>query len=196
MLLDTAFDTSIQADDISDLGSAHLMLSFDQSLLTFMGAQPGADVATCGSSVDSSTVGNLVLDLACTTGRSGAPVRLWTLTFMSAQVENASSTHLIVTEAQLMDTQNPPQSIAVEGSSHQLTVVPRVCGNLNGDGLINVFDAIISLQIIVGLIEPAQAQMILGDVVRDGTINVFDAILTLQHIVGLTQITECGPAAL
>ena len=67
------------------------------------------------------------------------------------------------------------------------------CGDLNGDGDVNVFDAIIDLQIIVGLITPTEAQLTLGDVVRDSTINVFDAILLLQHIVGLTEITECGP---
>ena len=71
-------------------------------------------------------------------------------------------------------------------------IVRLICGDLNGDGDVNVFDAIIDLQIIVGLIEPTEAQMILGDVVRDGTINVFDAILLLQDIVGLTEITECG----
>ena len=70
------------------------------------------------------------------------------------------------------------------------------CGDLNSDGDVNVFDAIINLQIIVGLITPTQAQVILGDVVRDSTINVFDAILLLQDIVGLIEITACGsPAA-
>ena len=72
--------------------------------------------------------------------------------------------------------------------------VAGVCGDLNDDGIINVLDAIIDLQIIVGLITPTEAQLKLGDVVRDGTINVFDAILLLQHIVGLIEITECGPA--
>ena len=73
------------------------------------------------------------------------------------------------------------------------TAFADTCGDLNGDGDVNVFDAIIDLQIIVGLIEPTEAQLTLGDVVRDGTIDVFDVILTLQHIVGLTQITQCGP---
>ena len=69
-----------------------------------------------------------------------------------------------------------------------------VCGDLNGDADVNIFDAIITMQIIVGL-EPTATQLKLGDVVRSGTINVFDAILVLQHIVGLTVITECGPMA-
>ena len=72
---------------------------------------------------------------------------------------------------------------------------PETCGDLNGDGIVNVFDAIMGLQIIVGLIEPTPAQLVVIDVVRDGDINVFDAILLLQHIVGLTEITECGPPA-
>ena len=74
-------------------------------------------------------------------------------------------------------------------------MIAGVCGDLNDDGVINVFDAITLLQIIVGLIEPTETQLKLRDVVRD-TITVFDAILLLQHIVGLTEITECGPPLL
>ena len=81
------------------------------------------------------------------------------------------------------------------GSEPTPTVVVGVCGDGNDDAEVNVFDAIIILQIIVGLIDPTVTQLKLGDVVRDGTINVFDAILLLQHIVGLTEITECGPIA-
>lgn len=84
-----------------------------------------------------------------------------------------------------------------EGEIHTevVDVLPVLCGDQNLDGAVNVFDAIIDLQIIVGLTEPSDGQMILGDVVRDGMINVFDVILLLQHIVGLTEIRECGPPA-
>ena len=74
-------------------------------------------------------------------------------------------------------------------------VVAGTCGDLNGDGVINVFDAITLLQIIVGIVEPTPTQLKVGDVVGDGMINVFDAISLLQHIVGLLDITECGPPA-
>ena len=84
---------------------------------------------------------------------------------------------------------------AVQGGFIPGVAVPPACGDLNGNGIIDVFDAIIDLQIIVGLIVPTEAQLRLGDVVRDGTVNVFDAILVLQHIVGLTEITDCGPPA-
>ncbi len=68
-----------------------------------------------------------------------------------------------------------------------------VCGDLNDDELVNVFDAIIALQIIVGKIDPSEEQQVLGDVVRNGAIDVFDVVLMLRHIVGKAVITECGP---
>ena len=70
---------------------------------------------------------------------------------------------------------------------------PGVCGDQNDDGNVDIFDTIIDLQIIVGLIVPTPEQLTLSDVVQDGQIDVFDVILTLQHLVGLTEITEYGP---
>ena len=74
-----------------------------------------------------------------------------------------------------------------------ITELEGVCGDLNDDRNVNVFDAIIGLQMIVGNIEPSEEQLSLGDVTRDGAINVFDVVLTLQHIVGKAQIVGCGP---
>ena len=86
---------------------------------------------------------------------------------------------------------------AVEGGFIPGVAAPSAfagtCGDPNGDGVIDVFDAILELQFIIGLVVPSEEQLRLGDVVRNGTINIFDAILVLQHIVGLTEITECGP---
>ena len=73
--------------------------------------------------------------------------------------------------------------------------VAGICGDLTGDAAVDVFDAIVTLQIIVGLIELTPAHAEFGDVVRDGDVNVFDAILLLQHLVGLIEITACGPLA-
>lgn len=71
-----------------------------------------------------------------------------------------------------------------------------LCGDPSTDGAVNVFDAIVTLQIIVGLIEPTRLQRIVADLDQDGTINVFDAIMLLQHIVGLIPtLGGCGPPA-
>ena len=65
-------------------------------------------------------------------------------------------------------------------------------GDLNGDEAVSVFDAIIALQIVVGLVEPTRYQGFFGDLNSDSDINVFDAIIGLQHIVGLITLHECG----
>ncbi|MCH8186624.1 MAG: hypothetical protein IH862_11030, partial [Chloroflexi bacterium] len=75
----------------------------------------------------------------------------------------------------------------------QQAQVSGVCGDLTGDGLVNVFDAITLLQVIVALIEPTADQQVLGDLNGDTFLNVFDAITLLQIIVGLVTVDECGP---
>ncbi len=71
-----------------------------------------------------------------------------------------------------------------------------LCGDPSTDGAVNVFDAIVTLQIVVGLIEPTRLQRIVADLNEDGTIDVLDAILLLQHIVGLIPtLGACGPLA-
>ena len=69
-----------------------------------------------------------------------------------------------------------------------------VCGDLNADGAIDIFDAIIGLQVIVGLVEPTPSIDIAADLNRDGAITVLDIITLLQQIVGLLGgIDDCGP---
>ena len=71
-------------------------------------------------------------------------------------------------------------------------VLAQACGDLNSDGAVNVSDAIITLQIAVGLVELTPALQIVGDLNHGGAINVSDAIMILQHIVGSAEITGCG----
>ncbi len=73
--------------------------------------------------------------------------------------------------------------------------VGALCGDLTGDGLVNVFDAIATLQIAAGMMEASEIQTIVGDLNRDSEIDVFDAIAVLQVSVRLILITECGPPA-
>ena len=61
-------------------------------------------------------------------------------------------------------------------------------GDVNGDGKIDVSDAIMVLRNIVGLVELTPAQELATDVNGDGKIDVSDAIMILRYIVGL--ITE------
>lgn len=60
-----------------------------------------------------------------------------------------------------------------------------IYGDVNGDGVINVTDAIIVLRHVVGLQSIPPEQLPAADVNDDGDINVVDAISILRYIVGL-----------
>ena len=185
------FDVVVRADGAPDLMGAQMTLTYDSALLSFVSAQPTTRFDDCLA--QSNDVGGAVrLALACSTiSRSGAPLNLWTVVFSAASVVKTTRADLGVTHVLLSDSQ--AQAIVSVGGSSTVDIVPGVCGDLNGDELVNIFDAILDLLIIVGLVEATPEQMVLGDVVRNGQIDVFDVILTLQHIVGLTVIDGCGP---
>ena len=70
------------------------------------------------------------------------------------------------------------------GDSAIVDIVGLVCGDQNFDQVVDIRDAIIDIQIIVGLVDATPLQQVLSDVVRDGQIDVLVVILMLQHIVG------------
>ena len=185
-------DVVVQADGARDLMGAQMALTYDSALMSFVSAQPTTRFDDCFAA-SNDVVGVVSLALVCSVSRSGASLDLWTVAFRVANVVTSTRADLAVADVLLSDSQ--VQTIVSVGDSSSVDIVPGVCGDMNGDELVNVFDAILDLQIIVGLVQPTSAHMILGDVVRDGQINVFDVILTLQHIVGLTVITSCGPPA-
>ncbi|MCL1874164.1 MAG: M64 family metallo-endopeptidase [Clostridiales bacterium] len=57
-------------------------------------------------------------------------------------------------------------------------------GDINGDGLITPEDAMILLQMYVGLIDWTPRALLLGDVNKDGAIDTTDAALILRMVVG------------
>jgi len=71
-----------------------------------------------------------------------------------------------------------------------------VYGDVNGDSIVNAYDAVLVLQHVVGLITLTPNQKDAGDVSGDNTISAFDAVLILQYTVGLiTQFPIQNEAA-
>ncbi|WP_198134517.1 fibronectin type III domain-containing protein [Geotalea uraniireducens] len=66
-------------------------------------------------------------------------------------------------------------------------------GDINGDGKVDIADALLALQMAVGLITPTSAQLATGDVAPlsngkpapDGAIDIADAMLILEKAVGM-----------
>ena len=73
-------------------------------------------------------------------------------------------------------------------------VSPGMCGDQNDDGVVDILDVIIDLQITVKSLDPTEKQRFLSDLNRDDAVDVVDVILGLQHVVGLIPaLDECGP---
>ncbi len=67
-------------------------------------------------------------------------------------------------------------------------------GDVNGDGVVNVTDAVLLLRSLVGLQTLTSDQRGRADVNGDGRINVSDAVLILRIVVGLEDGSRPGPA--
>ncbi|MGC8880541.1 MAG: dockerin type I repeat-containing protein [Anaerolineae bacterium] len=75
----------------------------------------------------------------------------------------------------------------------------RVKGDVNGNGQVDLGDAILALRIAVGIVTPDQEQVTAADVspypgvgqlVGDGKVQVADAVRILRFVVGLIPVGE------
>jgi hypothetical protein len=189
----TEFVVEIKADAVQNLAGAQATLTYDPSLLTFVSVQQALG-AGCADASNGGTPGILSLAVACTSGHSGAPLTLWKVRFKAALVTQPTPTTLTIQNDGLVLGDASANEIPAVGASTTIVIIPGICGDQNGDGKVNILDAIIDLQIIVGLMRPTPEQLFLSDINRNGRIDVGDVVLTLQHIVGLFRITACGTA--
>jgi sugar lactone lactonase YvrE len=77
----------------------------------------------------------------------------------------------------------------VESATHRVRKIIGVAapdlaqGDMNGDGVVNLYDAILSLQIAINQREPSEIQRRVGDFNRDGLLDIVDTTLILRHVV-------------
>jgi len=57
-------------------------------------------------------------------------------------------------------------------------------GDVNGDGKIDILDAILLQSIWLGDVEPSPLQEIAADVNKDGNLDANDLLLLMRYIVG------------
>jgi hypothetical protein len=65
-----------------------------------------------------------------------------------------------------------------------LVLVPGILGDVNGDGVVNVFDQIMLQDALVGIIVLTPEQFNRADMNRDGVVDIYDAILLSQLVSG------------
>jgi len=59
-----------------------------------------------------------------------------------------------------------------------------VLGDINGDGIINILDVIVEVNIVLGAVDPTPQQESAGDLNTDGTIDILDIISLVNLILG------------
>ena len=77
--------------------------------------------------------------------------------------------------------------IVVTGEDLVQDVTLSLYGDVNGDGWVDVEDAMMILQYEVGLLDDSDLYLTVGDVSGDGWVDVEDAMLILQYEVGLVE---------
>lgn len=103
------------------------------------------------------------------------------------QTEETPGSYAATLVAELQD------GVVNASAQASLRVIPNVCGDQNGDGVVSISDAVAALQVAVELISPGRTQLILGDLDGDGKLSVADVVAVLRHIVGIGLGPEgCG----
>ncbi len=186
------FDVGVVVTPGVNVAGVQFGLDYDQGLLELVSANPTERFDGCYAEYNDDW--DVVWTaLACSDGHTDDPLVVWHLRFRASHVTEPQEAYLDIFEVALGDDQDLPQFIPAIGDGTMVLIVPGVCGDQNNDGDVNILDAIIDLQIIVGDVEATETQQVLSDLNRDGEINVLDVILTLKHIVGSYTIEGCGP---
>ena len=56
-------------------------------------------------------------------------------------------------------------------------------GDINNDGLINILDVVLIINLILGLSEPTENEVVISDINQDGIINILDIVLLVNMIL-------------
>ena len=190
------FAVDIVARNANSLAGVQLVVDFDPDVLLYLTSTQGSKlgVSGCESAEHAEqSAGRVSLTTACSIGMTADNLLLWKLSFGAIAAAGRIDSEVATSEILLSDSQSPPDLIPSAGASAQFAVIPGKCGDQNGDGIVDVRDAVIDLQIITETIEPTLTQLVLSDINRDGSISVLDVISILKHIVDQeTPLDDCG----
>lgn len=76
------------------------------------------------------------------------------------------------------------------GATVNVTTTVGLCGDVDGNGTVNVVDALAISRKVVGLPPPPTVDVSLADVDLNGVVNIVDALLLLEYYVGLIPSHE------
>ena len=184
---------SVEAGAIEGMAQAEVLLTYDRSALSVQDARVAQALGTdCQQQTFYILPEGLHLGLSCEQGKAGTPLPLWQIDFKVASLGSPTVTTLFVTDVNLSNGEEVPDPIFGQGGSATVEISILECGDIDGDGDVNVQDAIAALQHATGRIQLVGHRHYLANVVPSESVDVLDIILMLKHIVNGDSLDGCG----
>ena len=180
------------ADLAGNVGSAKRTILYDDVFPALAIISPAEDtavqkpsIAVAGTVTDPASIATVSVTMD---GKSYTPVVAADGSFTQSLTLGANKEYLITATA----TDQAGNSSTVQRSVFY--VIPS-SGDLNRDGIVNISDALLALQMAIGLKPYSTIDLTVGDVAPlvngkpapDGVLDIFDAVLILEKSVGLKK---------
>ncbi len=169
----------IMVENVTNLAAATVWLTYDPSVVVVRNVSAG-DLGAVTTKIDN-TIGKTAMTAVSTTGKSGNVAFANVVLRAEGQINATSPLTLSV----IVITDPNGGAIPYTISSGTFTVSSVIKGDVNGDGAVNVVDALFVAQYTVGLRTLTSAQLAAADVNCDGNVNVVDSLFIAQYTVGL-----------
>ncbi|MBN2442523.1 MAG: cellulase family glycosylhydrolase [Spirochaetales bacterium] len=178
--VNSTFDIGIVVNSGSQNVAAYgFEILYNASVLDAIDANEGAQGYLAASNLTGSGVASVTGFDASGTG-PGSSVELVVITFRA--IGEGDST-LTLNVDQLVDSDTNTVGSAC-GNAGSVTVSDVATGDTNGDGVIDIIDALLTAQYYVNL-NPADFNPAAADTNCDGTVDIIDALLIAQYYVNL-----------
>jgi hypothetical protein len=178
----------ISADESVELLAAiGLTIQFDPSLaISQADIQAGPLLASPLMSANTNTPGQILLGLISVQNSNG-PGIIARLNFRLPQSAKVGDTYPItISDGEAVDAEGRTITLGYQGAA--IKVIGRRKGDINGDGVVNVADAVLALRYAVLLAEPNADQLSAADLNGDGRVSIPEVSTILRAALGLAQL--------
>ena len=174
----------IMVDDATGIASGDILMTYDSRVITVVEVRSTDLISSLSLIVTRNVPGELRIGMA---GAQGIPAGSGTMVEIDltadASEQIGTQTVLRLDSAELYDASG--RVIPIGSLDNGFVTIAGTKGDVNNDGLVRSNDAILTMRIVVGLLDPTPQQMSAADMNGDGVIRSNDAILILRKSTGL-----------
>jgi len=157
------------------VGGFQFVVSDSPDIVSIVGAD-GGSAANAGFSISSSEAGQVLgFSLVGATIPSG-----WS-TLLTLAFSGAGSTELCLSDAIISDGIGDGLSPSYGGC---IAYAGGIAGDVTGDNVVNILDIVQIVNIVLGTMDPTDAQYASADMNSDDIINILDIVLVVNLILG------------